>query len=202
MADSTADLSHGPVLLSLSLATASFALATTFVRFRVRRGLDSNFGVDDYTSGAATVSYTKKAMTMKGAVQLALALALTLTQVIALIATIFGILEGSSSDATRALKFNVVGQPWYLISSTLSKASICLFFMVLLRRARHWRILLAGLIVVMGVINLAYAMIVYLQCRPLEKVWNPTAVGCCSSVSVHLMFSYVQGGRSCPDHRG
>jgi hypothetical protein len=58
MADPSADLSRGPVLLSFSLATASFALATTFVRFYVRRGINGGFGVDDYTSGAATVSWT------------------------------------------------------------------------------------------------------------------------------------------------
>ena len=56
MADPAADLSQGPVLLSFSLATASFALATTIVRFYVRRGIHGGFGVDDYTSGVATVS--------------------------------------------------------------------------------------------------------------------------------------------------
>jgi hypothetical protein len=60
MADPTADLSRGPVLLSLSLATASFAFATTFVRFYTRKGIiDGGFGADDYTSGAATVSLTE-----------------------------------------------------------------------------------------------------------------------------------------------
>jgi hypothetical protein len=57
MADPAADLSQGPVLLSFSLATASFALATTVVRFYVRRGIHGGFGVDDYTSGVATVSW-------------------------------------------------------------------------------------------------------------------------------------------------
>jgi hypothetical protein len=56
MAEPTADLSRGPVLLSFSVATASFALATTFVRFYVRRGINGGFGAEDYTSGAATVS--------------------------------------------------------------------------------------------------------------------------------------------------
>ncbi len=65
MADSSADLSRGPVLLSFSLATASFALATTFVRFYVRRGIHGGLGADDYTSGAATVSWTGHETEMK-----------------------------------------------------------------------------------------------------------------------------------------
>jgi hypothetical protein len=188
MADPTADLSQGPVLLSFSLATASFALATTFVRFYVRRGIHGGFGADDYTSGAATVSGTADHTGVETPT-------LTQRQIIALIATIFGILEGTAPDGTRALQFNVIGQPWYLVSATLSKISICLFFMGLLRRARQWRILLAGMVVVMTVINLGSALAVYLQCRPLEKVWNPAVAGGCSDPSIQVNFGYAQGGR-------
>lgn len=92
------------------------------------------------------------------------------------------------------MQFFVIGQPWYLISATLSKVSICLFFMSLLRRARQWRILLAGLIVIMAIINLAFALAVYLQCRPLEKVWNPSVAGGCSDPSIQMNFGYAQGG--------
>ncbi|KAK4242201.1 hypothetical protein C8A03DRAFT_40474 [Achaetomium macrosporum] len=169
-ADFTADLSRGPVLLSFSLATASFAFATTFVRFYTRKRIDGGFGADDYTSGAATV--------------------------IALIGTIFGILESTSSDPARALQFNVLGQPWYLISVTLSKISICLFFMDLLRRARQWRLLLAGLIVAMAVINLVFALAVYLQCWPLEKLWNPDVAGDCSGPGIQMSLGYAQGALS------
>jgi len=56
MATPEADLSGGPVLLSLSLATSSFALATTFVRFCVRAGINKHIGADDYTGGVASVS--------------------------------------------------------------------------------------------------------------------------------------------------
>ena len=119
---------------------------------------------------------------------------LTHPQVIALIGTIFSILEGSQSDQTRALQFYVIGQPWYLVSATLSKASICLFFMTLLRRARQWRILLAGLITIMAVINAAFALATYLQCRPLAKVWDPSVAGSCSDPSIQVNFGYAQGG--------
>ena len=95
-----------------------------------------------------------------------------------------------------ALQFYVIGQPWYLVSATLSKISICLFFIGLLRRARQWRMLLVGLIVVMAVINLAFALAVYLQCRPLEKVWEPSVAGSCSDPSIQVNFGYAQGGAS------
>lgn len=88
----------------------------------------------------------------------------------------------------------MLGQPWFLMSATLSKISICLFFFGLLRRARQWRILLSVLIVVMAAVNFAFALAVNLQCRPLEKVWRPDVEGRCSDPSVQLNFGYFQGG--------
>ena len=70
--------------------------------------------------------------------------------------------------------------------------------MSLLRRARQWRILLAGLIVIMAVISSAFALAVYLQCRPLEKVWEPSVAGSCSDPNIQANFGYAQGGRFSP----
>ncbi|KAH6620817.1 hypothetical protein B0J18DRAFT_410656 [Chaetomium sp. MPI-SDFR-AT-0129] len=166
------DLSRGSVLLSLSLATAGFALVTTFVRFYARRGIDGGLRGDDYVSGVATV--------------------------IALLATIFGVLEGTAPDGPRAMMFNVIGQPWYLVSVTLSKISICLFFMALLKRARarQWRVLLAGLIILMAATNLALALAVYLRCQPLAKVWDGALGGSCADPAIQAGFGYAQGAFS------
>ncbi|KAK4101967.1 hypothetical protein N658DRAFT_470418 [Parathielavia hyrcaniae] len=170
MVDPAADLSRGPVLLSFSLATASVALATTFARFYLRRGIIGGFGADDYTSGAATA--------------------------LALSGTILSILESSASDPKRALQFNVIGQPWPLLSATLSKISICLFFMGLWRRARRWRLLMAGLMVAMAAISIVSVPVLFLQCRPLEKAWNPAVAGHCAGSSTQVNFGYAHGGRS------
>ncbi|KAK0704817.1 hypothetical protein B0H67DRAFT_361147 [Lasiosphaeris hirsuta] len=167
----TADLSGGPVLLSFSLATASFALATTFVRFCVRAGIYNHIGADDYVMGVATL--------------------------VALIGTIFGIVESTTTDPSRALEFDVLGQPWYLMSATLAKISICLFFIGLLGRARQWRMLLGVLVFLMAAVNFSFSLTVNLQCRPLEKLWRTTVAGVCWDPSVQLNFGYFQGGMLC-----
>ncbi|KAK1761195.1 hypothetical protein QBC47DRAFT_428537 [Echria macrotheca] len=170
MATPQADLSGGPVLLSFSLATGSFALATTVVRFCVRAGINNHIGADDYASGVATL--------------------------VALIGTIFGIVESTTSDPTRALEFDVLGQPWYLMSATLSRISICLLFIGLLGRGRQWRILLGILIFLMAAVNFGFALAMNLQCRPLEKLWRPNVAGECWDSSVQLNFGYFQGAFS------
>ena len=60
MATVLPDLSRGPVLLSVSVGTASFAFSTTIIRFCVRTRISNDFGPDDYAMGAATVRYEAK----------------------------------------------------------------------------------------------------------------------------------------------
>ncbi|KAK4213032.1 hypothetical protein QBC37DRAFT_344874 [Rhypophila decipiens] len=165
-----ADLSGGPVLLSLSLGTAFFALATSFVRFSIRAGISKHIGADDYTSGVAAV--------------------------VALVGTVFAIIEATATDPTRAMEFAVLGKPWYLMSDTLSKISICLLFMLLLRGTRQWRILLSVLIFFMAAVNFSFALTVNLQCRPLEKLWDPSVDGVCWDPNVQRNFGYFQGAFS------
>ncbi|KAM7220231.1 hypothetical protein V8F06_004373 [Rhypophila decipiens] len=166
-----ADLSGGPVLLSLSLGTAFFALATSVVRFSIRAGISKHIGADDYTSGVAAV--------------------------VALVGTVFAIIEATATEPTRAMEFDVLGKPWYLMSDTLSKISICLLFMLLLRRGtRQWRILLSVFIVMMAAVNFSFALTVNLQCRPLEKLWDPSVDGVCWDPNVQRNFGYFQGAFS------
>jgi len=113
---------------------------------------------------------------------------------VALVGTIFAIIESTSEDPERALEFDLLAHPWYLMSVTLSKISICLFFMSMLGRARQWRILLGVLIFPMAAVNLAFALAVNLQCRPLEMLWRPDVEGECWSPSIQMNFGYAQGG--------
>ncbi|KAK4228923.1 hypothetical protein QBC38DRAFT_131840 [Podospora fimiseda] len=181
----------GPILLSLSLTTATFALSTTIVRFYTRANIIPNkslrlkFLPADYTSLIATI--------------------------IAFISTIFGIIEATSttSNLIRALEYSILGQPWYLMSVTLSKISICLFFMRFLKSKRRQRSksknkrrgrwLLGSLIVFMAIVNLGYSLSINLQCRPLEKLWNDLGVeeeGGCWDLNVQRDFGYFQGAFS------
>ncbi|KAL1877601.1 hypothetical protein VTK73DRAFT_8510 [Phialemonium thermophilum] len=168
MATATPDLSRGPVLLSFSIGTASFAFSTTIVRFCVRTRISNSTGPDDYAIAVATT--------------------------VAMIGTIFSVLESSMPDPARALEFDVLGQPWFMMGSTLAKISICLFFIRLLGSSRHWRIFLGAMIFFMAVVNLTFSLTVNLQCRPLEKFWNPDTEGECWDPSVQLDFGYFQGG--------
>lgn len=169
MATARPDVSRGPVLLSLSCITASLAFSTTVLRFCLRRRSKSHLGPDDYAVAVASA--------------------------VGLIGTIFSIVEGSMTTSSSALEFDVLGQPWLMMGATLSKISICLFFIRVLS-ARRWRILLSVMIFLMAIVNLTFSMTVNLQCRPLEKLWHPQLDGSCWDPSVQLNFGYFQGAFS------
>jgi len=116
-------------------------------------------------------------------------------QVVGLIGTIFSIIESvSMSDSAHGLEFDFLGQPWFMMGSTMAKISICLFFIRLVGAVKQWRILLSCQIFFMAVINLAFSLTTNLQCRPLEKLWNPSVPGQCWSPSVQTNIGYFQGG--------
>jgi len=114
--------------------------------------------------------------------------------VVALVGTVFGIIEATTTEPARAAEFDILGKPWYLMSDTLSKISICLLFILLLKGQRQWRILLSVLIFAMAAVNFSFALTVNLQCRPLEKLWKPSVEGVCWDPSVQANFGYFQGG--------
>jgi hypothetical protein len=115
----------------------------------------------------------------------------------AFVGMILVILEGvadSVNDSMRAKMFDYLAAPWLMFGSTLSKISICFFFLRTIGKARPWNILLGMMIVVLAVVNLVLAMVANLQCRPLEKLWNPAVPGECFNPSVEMNVSFFQGG--------
>ncbi|CAK7197510.1 hypothetical protein SEUCBS139899_000157 [Sporothrix eucalyptigena] len=169
----TPDLTRGPVLLAISITTELFALTTCLVRFCIRKRASSrsHIGLDDYAIAVAAV--------------------------VSFVGTIFSIIEGSSMvDSAHALEFDWLGQPWFMMGTTFAKISICLFFLRLVGSAKQWRILLSSQILLMAVLNFAFSLTTNLQCRPLDKLWDPSVVGVCWDPSVQLNIGYFQGAFS------
>ena len=171
----SADLTRGPALLAVAVTTELLALTACFVNLFLRRrhasSLTRAYGLEDYAVAVAAV--------------------------ISLIGTIFAILEGSSMDTSaHALKFDWLVQPWILFSSTFTRISICLFLLRLVGSARHWRILLNSQILLMLALSFAFLLTTYLQCRPLNKLWDASAVGVCWNANARLNIGYCIGAFS------
>jgi len=112
----------------------------------------------------------------------------------AVIGTVFTIIEGTSlDDRIRALQFDYLAQPWLMFGSTLSKISICFFFLRTIGNRRPWNVVLTTLIIALAIVNLVFSLVANLQCQPLEKLWNPAVLGQCFNPTIELNIGYFQG---------
>ncbi|KAI1287756.1 hypothetical protein F5Y03DRAFT_405354 [Xylaria venustula] len=167
-AASTIVNSRGLALLAVSITTLVISLFTCILRFCMRWRANQNIGGEDYFVGGAMF--------------------------VGIIGVSFAIVESVSQDNLQtALEFDYLAQPWLNMSSALSKTSIYLFIQRLVSRYRGWRIVLAVQITFLLLINLAYTFTALLQCRPLEKLWEPDISGYCWSLGIQHSIDYFQG---------
>jgi len=114
-----------------------------------------------------------------------------------IVAMILTVLEGvrdAVDDEIPAMMFDYLAAPWLGFAATLSKISICFFFLRTIGKARPWNLLLGFMIVILAILNLVSAMVSNLQCRPLEKLWNPSIEGSCMNPAVEQNISFIQSG--------
>lgn len=56
--------------------------------------------------------------------------------------------------------------------------------------------LLTIIIISLAIVNLVNTLTANLQCRPLEKLWNPAVLGVCWDPNIQLGIGYGQSGMS------
>jgi len=95
----------------------------------------------------------------------------------------------------EAAKYLQLAEILAIFASGLTKISICLF-VIRIPNSKRLVSSLYALIGALVVVNLAYAMILCLQCRPIERLWNPFVPGSCWDKNVYLISGYLQGGKS------
>ncbi|KAK6210861.1 hypothetical protein LQW54_005736 [Pestalotiopsis sp. IQ-011] len=162
------DMSQSPALLGVSVTMTALALLTSVLRFCVRVRINRKVVWDDLVLGLAML--------------------------LGLVGAILTIVEGANSDnMTAVVEFDYLSQPWLTMSSTLSKVSICLFFLRLVSRIRAWKIVLGAQASMLVLVALIYCFTTFLQCRPLEKLWNVSVDGECWGMEVQHGIEYFQG---------
>jgi len=111
------------------------------------------------------------------------------------VSMIFTSIEATSiGNSIRAMQFYYLAKPWHMFGTTLGQISICFFFLRTLGRRRPWNVFLGMLILLLALVNLAFALASNLLCRPLEKLWNHEVEGECFDGEAELGTAYFQGG--------
>ena len=102
----------------------------------------------------------------------------------------------ATSHAPRALQYIHLSRPWLMLATTLAQISTSLFLLRALGPRRPWNVFLGALVLLLALVNLAFAVASGLVCRPLEKLWNEGVEGECFAEGTELGIAYFQGGES------
>ncbi|KAJ9307388.1 hypothetical protein DTO217A2_3070 [Paecilomyces variotii] len=100
----------------------------------------------------------------------------------------------SFQDRVQVVRYEYIGAAWGIISPTLGRISYALFLLsVLWLLTTVRRIMLWILISLQVVLNFLAFIILFAQCHPTSRVWDPSVPGYCVSVNVQPDIGFAQG---------
>ena len=88
-------------------------------------------------------------------------------------------LKQTPKQIPRATYWHIIWQPTFFLSVTMTRISICLLLLRIFGVNRAWRWALWVTVVLILAINTPSFIMVFTQCRPYAKSWNPLIDGYC-----------------------
>lgn len=97
----------------------------------------------------------------------------------------------------QALKYDYIQQPFHVMSSCFGRISFALFLVEIVQKFVTRRRFLYSLMALQFTVNGITAIIITVQCRPIQALWNHKIEGSsCWNPRVQEYYSYFQGCKS------
>ena len=96
----------------------------------------------------------------------------------------------------QALKYESIQQPFHVMSSCFGRISFALFLVEIIQNFITRRRFLYLLMALQFAVNGITAIIIMVQCRPIQKLWNHKVEGDCWNPRVQEYYSFFQGCKS------
>lgn len=101
----------------------------------------------------------------------------------------------SQEQRMHAIRYEYLAASWAVIAPAFGRISFAVFLLVflgLLTTVR--RIVLWTLIVLQVVANVLAIIVMYAQCSPVSRIWDPTKPGSCWNPKIQSDIGFFQGG--------
>lgn len=95
-----------------------------------------------------------------------------------------------------ALKYFFMTEFLAIISTMFTRISICIFLLRIFSTKQHWRWGLYTFLVFVTVTQTSAAVLVLVQCQPVQRLWNPTIPGKCWNPHVQIRVGDFNGAIS------
>ena len=190
-----ASQTYGAVI-SLTILSTAIVITRVYIRFK----LISKVGWDDYTIVLAQVMSPSSSMCQS----------LTFQQMMNLVYFVLQILMTVSGVGRHmyyiplqklvnaGLYYHIV-EVLYNLTTAVTKISASLFVLRIMARgtSRRLRVSLYALMGSLGVICGGTAIVILVQCIPIQAGWDPRIKGKCLSLKQALGIGYAQNGKTC-----
>jgi len=93
-----------------------------------------------------------------------------------------------------AMRLEFLSQAFGLAGAAFARISFAVLLLKFCVASRAWCWTVWSIIWVQAVCNSATVLIIYLQCRPIQALWNPNVEGTCWSPQIQVIAGYALGG--------
>lgn len=102
----------------------------------------------------------------------------------------------SLKQLSLMIKVEIIEVLTFVISTMLTKISICLFLLRIFMTNRVWKKVMFIFIALITVTNTSSAIAIFLQCKSAAKLWDPSIEGTCWPQKTRVGLYYYQGGKT------
>ena len=92
-----------------------------------------------------------------------------------------------------AVRMNIIGTPFGVVAYSLPNVSVAIFINRILMPKRWRKVLLYAITILQCVISGISCVLLFVQCSPVEALWNPTIPATCMSLDIMIGYSYFVG---------
>lgn len=194
------DRDRGPdtygAVISVTMISIAFVLARMYARIKVIHIV----GWDDHTIVLAQVILSSKLQKSLQLTVMKFMNILNFVVQILLVKNGFGRHQfylPVQNIVNVGLYFRIV-EILYSVAGSVIKVSACLVLLRIMARAtsRHLRWLIYFLMGILIVLCIATAIVILIQCLPIQAGWDPRIKGTCWSLSQSLGIGYAHSGKS------
>lgn len=95
---------------------------------------------------------------------------------------------------TNAVKLNIIGQPFGIMAFCVPKLAVALLIIKLMPPRIYGKWFLYSITISLIILSILAAIFLFIQCSPLEALWNPTISFHCWPPSILSNYTIFVGG--------
>jgi len=92
------------------------------------------------------------------------------------------------------MKYEFLSQAFDVAGSAFARISFAILLLKFCIASRAWSRTVWSIVWVQAVGNAAIVFIIFLQCQPIQTLWDPNVVGECLTPQVQVIAGYTLGG--------